>query len=285
MAERRMFSQAIVDSDNFLDMPLTTQSLYFHLGMRADDYGFINNPKKILRIIGANEDELKILIAKKFIISFESGVVVIKHWLLHNNLRQDRIKSTNYTEELKQLIVKENKSYTINDALVMETAPTCQPTVNQPAPTCQHSIEEVRLGEVRLGEVKVPTKSYDDSFRLAEYLLNNILRINPNHKIPNLNLWAKDIDLAIRIDGRTVNQLKECIDWIHKTNEGVFWRKNILSGSALRAKFDTMNMQVITKKPTQQEKRLSDTAQLIYNQMKKRGHSEDEIRAELEKVS
>ena len=79
MAERRMFTQKIVDSDAFLDMPLTTQALYFHLNMRADDDGFINNPKKIQRMIGASDDDLKLLIAKRFLLAFENGVVVIKH--------------------------------------------------------------------------------------------------------------------------------------------------------------------------------------------------------------
>ena len=84
MAERRMFAKTIIDSDAFLDMPLSSQSLYFHLSMRADDDGFINNPRKIQRMIGASDDDLKLLIAKRFIIPFESGIVVIKHWRIHS---------------------------------------------------------------------------------------------------------------------------------------------------------------------------------------------------------
>ena len=99
MAEKRMFSKKIIDSDAFLDMPLSTQALYFHLSMRADDEGFINNPKKVSRMIGCGEDDLKLLIAKNFIIPFESGVVVIKHWLIHNTIRKDRAKETLYKEE------------------------------------------------------------------------------------------------------------------------------------------------------------------------------------------
>ena len=90
MAERRMFSKLIIDSDMFLDMPLSTQALYFHLSMRADDDGFVNNPKKIQRMIGCNDDDLKVLITKKFIIPFESGICVIKHWKIHNYIRNDR---------------------------------------------------------------------------------------------------------------------------------------------------------------------------------------------------
>ena len=98
MAERRMFAKTIIDSDAFLEMPLSSQALYFHLSMRADDDGFINNPKKIQRVIGASEDDLKLLVAKSFIIPFESGIVVIKHWKIHNYIQSD---SQLYTEKKK----------------------------------------------------------------------------------------------------------------------------------------------------------------------------------------
>ena len=113
MAERRMFAKTIVDSDAFLDMPLSSQTLYFHLSMRADDDGFINNPKKIQRMIGCGDDDLKILIAKNFLIPFESGVCVIKHWRIHNYLQKDRYKETMYIEEKSQLDIKKNKAYTL----------------------------------------------------------------------------------------------------------------------------------------------------------------------------
>ena len=112
MAEKRMFTQKIVDSDAFLDMPLSTQALYFHLNMRADDDGFINNPKRIQRTIGASEDDLKLLIAKRFCICFENGVIVIKHWRMHNTLKKDRYKPTQYQEQYELLEVKDNNSYT-----------------------------------------------------------------------------------------------------------------------------------------------------------------------------
>lgn len=113
MPERRMFAKTIIDSDAFIDMPLSTQSLYFHLSMRGDDDGFINNPRKIQRMIGASDDDLKLLIAKNFIIPFESGVVVIKHWKIHNYLRGDRYKETVYTEEKALLKTKKNGAYTL----------------------------------------------------------------------------------------------------------------------------------------------------------------------------
>lgn len=112
MAERRMFAKTIIDSDAFTDMPLSTQALYFHLSMRADDDGFINNPKKIQRMIGASDDDLKVLVMKRFIIPFESGIVVIKHWKIHNYIRNDRYKETVYLREKEMLETKENGSYT-----------------------------------------------------------------------------------------------------------------------------------------------------------------------------
>lgn len=113
MAERRMFAKSIIDSDLFLDMPQSTQNLYFHLSLRADDDGFVGNPKKIMRMINCSQDDIKILISKQFLIPFESGVVVIKHWKIHNYIRNDRYKPTIYTEEKKKLIEQENKEYIV----------------------------------------------------------------------------------------------------------------------------------------------------------------------------
>lgn len=112
MANKRMFCLDIVNSDAFLDMPLSAQALYFHLGMRADDDGFIGNPKSIQRLAGASQDDLMLLITKRFLIAFDNGVVVIKHWRMNNYIQKDRKKDTTYTELLNSLEVKENGSYT-----------------------------------------------------------------------------------------------------------------------------------------------------------------------------
>lgn len=114
MAQKRMFTMKIVDSDAFLDMPLSTQCLYFHLNMRADDDGFIGNPKRIQRIIGASEDDFKLLVAKHFILIFDNGVIVIKHWKMHNYIQSDRYVPTQYQEEKSMLYEKKNKSYTLD---------------------------------------------------------------------------------------------------------------------------------------------------------------------------
>ena len=136
MADRRMFSKTIIDSDTFLDMPLSAQALYFHLSMRADDDGFVNNPKKIQRMIGASDDDCRLLIMKQLIIAFDSGVIVIKHWRLHNYIQKDRYKPTLYQNEKSTLELDESKVYTkcIQDVSNMDT--------------------QVRLGKVRLGKVK-----------------------------------------------------------------------------------------------------------------------------------
>ena len=116
MAQRRMFALTIADSDAFLEMPLSTQALYFHLGMRADDDGFINSPRSVQKMIGASDDDMRILIAKKFVIPFESGVMVIKHWKINNYIQRDRYKPTVYVDEYDMIRVKENGSYTIRTA-------------------------------------------------------------------------------------------------------------------------------------------------------------------------
>ena len=145
MAERRMFAKTIIDSDAFLDMPLSTQALYFHLSMRADDDGFINNPKKIQRMIGAADDDLKVLVAKKFIIPFESGIVVIKHWKIHNYIRNDRYKETVYKEEKGLLYEKDNKAYTLSETDGMSLG----------IPNDNQMETQVRLGKDSIGKVSI----------------------------------------------------------------------------------------------------------------------------------
>ena len=152
MAEKRMFTQKIIDSDAFLDMPLSTQALYFHLNMRADDDGFINNPKRIQRTIGASEDDLKLLIAKRFVICFENGVIVIKHWRMHNTLRKDRYNPTVYQEQFAQLDVKDNNAYTEKE--VDSLATTWQPSGNRLEP--QYSIDKNSIDKRSIVEDSIP---------------------------------------------------------------------------------------------------------------------------------
>lgn len=138
-----MFSKQIIDSDAFLDMPLSSQALYFHLNMRADDDGFINNPKKIQRMIGCGDDELRLLIAKKFVIPFESGVCVIKHWLIHNYIRKDTYKETVYTDEKSELFTKKNRAYTLNEPPSTELLQESNEDVTQYRED-KNSLEEIK---------------------------------------------------------------------------------------------------------------------------------------------
>ena len=148
MADKRMFSLKIVDSDLFLDMPLSSQCLYFHLSMRADDDGFVNNPKKIIKIIGANEDDLKILIAKGFVIVFDQGIIVITHWKINNYIRKDRYKPTMYIEQKQQLYQTENGAY------ISEEKVGCH-LVNQRLSSGQPSIDKGRLDKVSIDKGRI----------------------------------------------------------------------------------------------------------------------------------
>ena len=120
MAQKRMFAKTIIDSDAFLDMSSSTQNLYFHLGMRADDDGFINNPKMIMRIINSSEDDMKVLILKKFILPLDNGIIVIKHWKINNYIQSDRYTPTKYQEQLAKLGLDENKAYTYKDDSIQD---------------------------------------------------------------------------------------------------------------------------------------------------------------------
>jgi len=162
MAERRMFAKTIIDSDAFLDMSLTTQALYFHLSMRADDDGFLNNPQKIMRMVGCNKNDFDVLIAKNFIITFDTGVIVIKHWKIHNYIRKDRYNGTVYQEEKSMLSEKENGAYSLE--------------THNGIPLVNHSDTQmdtqVRLGKDRLG--KVNNKEGEKSTRFVPPTIEDV---------------------------------------------------------------------------------------------------------------
>ncbi len=143
MAERRMFAKTIVLSDAFLDMPLSARCLYFTLGMLADDDGFVNSPKSIMRQAGASTDDMNLLMAKRFILAFDSGVIVIKHWRIHNYIQKDRYKESKYMEEKATLMIDQNGAYTecIQDVSTLDT----QVRLGQDR-------DRIELGEGSLGE-------------------------------------------------------------------------------------------------------------------------------------
>ena len=207
MAERRMFAKTIIDSDLFLDMPMSTQCLYFHLNMRADDDGFINNPKKIQRMIGCGDDDLKLLIAKQFIVPFESGIVVIKHWKIHNYIQKDRYKETFYKKEKSLLQTDKNKEYFIGmdpnciqgvssldtqvrlgkDRLEIEK----EIYIEQPSPSASNSTKTSKEQKHKYGEFK--------HVLLTDKEKDNLLSELGEHKF---NLVIKRLDEYIEETGK-----------------------------------------------------------------------------------
>jgi hypothetical protein len=160
MAERRMFAKTIIDSDAFLDMPLSTQALYFHLSMRADDDGFINNAKKIQRMLGCTDDDMKILLSKNFVIPFETGVCVIKHWKIHNLIQKDRYKPTVYVEHKDKLSLKDNNVYTLDTVWIQDGYKV----------DTQVSIGEVSLVKANNDEFDIFWKEYPNKSGKAQAL-------------------------------------------------------------------------------------------------------------------
>ena len=167
MAERRMFAKKITESDAFLDMPSSTQMLYFHLSMNADDDGFVNNPKKIQRMCGASDDDFKLLVAKSFVILFESGVIVIKHWKMHNYIQSDRYKPTDYIEEKSMLGLKQNKAYTLDEEQMVTKC-------IQDVAIGKDSIGKVRKDEVSVVEGSVGEKREEKTKRFTPPTLDEV---------------------------------------------------------------------------------------------------------------
>ncbi|MGO5075216.1 phage replication initiation protein [Clostridium sporogenes] len=213
-----MFSLSIIDTDLFLDMPLSTQALYFHLSMRADDDGFIGNPKKIQRMIGSSEDDMKVLITKQFIIPFESGVCVIKHWRVHNYIQTDRYHSTFYKLE-KSMLEENNNTYD----LLMDT--NC-------IQNGSNMDTQVRLGkdrlEIELGKDSIEVekkkgrkKTYNtiiDEYTNNEELKNTILefikmRTMIKSKMTDnaLNLMLNKLDKLTNDDDMKIKILEQSI--------------------------------------------------------------------------
>lgn len=165
MAERRMFAKTIIDSDAFIDMPISARLLYYDLSMRADDDGFVNSPKKIMKFVGASNDDMNILIARKFVIAFDNGVVVIKHWRIHNYIRKDTYNETPYLEQKALLELDEKNAY----RLIQEPS---QLAVDEPS-------TQVRLGKVRLDKVNNISRFSKPSLEeLQAYINEKGLNVN-----------------------------------------------------------------------------------------------------------
>lgn len=234
MAERRMFAKTIIDSDAFLDMPLSTQALYFHLSMRADDEGFINNPKKIQRMVGSSEDDLKLLTAKRFILAFDSGVIVIKHWKLHNYIRSDRFKPTMYLEEKSQLITKENKAYSVGMTVGI--------------PEADHLDTQVRLGKVRLGkDSKDILSSSDEQDDVPYKEIIDYLNLKTSKSYKHSTSKTKSLIKARWSEGFRVDDFKKvidnkCFEWIGNPGMAKYLRPETLFGTKFEGYLNENNV-------------------------------------------
>lgn len=231
MAERRMFTKKIVDSDAFLDMPLSTQCLYFHLNMRADDDGFVNNPKRIQRTIGASEDDLKLLIAKRFLLVFENGVIVIKHWRMHNTLRKDRYSPTQYQEQLQELAIKDNGAYTEKQLEL-----PVQPSGNQLATSwqpsgnhleTQYSIGKDSIDKYSIEEGNIETDEKEKKSEKVDYQLIADMYNDTCVSFPKIKTLSDARKKAIKArlktytieDFRTLFQKAEASDFLKGKND------------------------------------------------------------------
>lgn len=180
MAERRMFAKSVIDSDAFLELPAKCQLLYFHLAMRADDDGFVNKAKTVLRMVGCTEEDLKRLVDAQYLISFPSGVVVIRHWNIHNYIKRDRYRETVHKEEKAMLGLTDNRVYTLLDPDWNQSGSSLEP--------------QDRSGKERLGKVSSDQESTggcaaleaDPSFRpptateVMIYVKQNKYQVDPD---------------------------------------------------------------------------------------------------------
>lgn len=214
MAQRRMFSPKVIDTDTFLDMSPTAQNLYFHLGMRADDDGFIT-PKRIMRMLGTPEDDLKILVAKGFVIPFKSGVFVITHWKVNNLVRKDWYRETHYLDEKKQLNTKDNGEYTLVNEISYDSA------------------SQVRLGKDSIGKDNKKNEELSNYKELKELIINLFNIYYEERFGTSYNFEKKDyvlISQIIKKANSTANPIEELkhrckeLDRLVKKDKGVFWK-------------------------------------------------------------
>lgn len=227
MAERRMFAKTIIDSDAFLDMPATSQLLYFHLSMRADDDGFINKPKSIMRMCNCTEDDMRILVTKKFVIPFESGIVVIKHWKIHNYIAKDRYTETKYKEEKDTLELDENKAYTSRI---------------QPVDDCE---TQVRLGKESIGKSNSiintmcnsaePDHAKSPSKKDIDALFESVWKLYPNKKgkgqvsdAKKKKLYEIGYDELARAINRYTKDLQRDAEWRKPQNGSTFFNSGFI---------------------------------------------------------
>mgnify|MGYP002511521136 CR=1 FL=1 len=255
MAERRMFAKTIVDSDVFLDMPLSTQALYFHLNMRADDDGFINNPKKIVRMIGSSNDDLKLLLAKSFILAFETGVIVIKHWRINNYIRSDRYKETVYTDEKSLLEVKENNGYKLKSNSGI-------PLYNQM--DTQDSIDKISIDKnsINKNSINILLTPEEPESKIPYEEIVNYLNIKTESHYKKTSTKTQQLIRARYKEGFKLEDFKKVIDIKVQEWTGTKWEKYLRPATLFGTKFEWY----LNQKDTPESKgEVMDTLEAIYN--------------------
>lgn len=238
MAERRMMAKSVIDTDAFLDMPASTQNLYFHMLLRADDDGFIASPKGILRIIGASDDDLKLLLLKQYLFRFESGVVVIKDWKVHNYIQSDRYKPS-LQPERELLTITDNKEYTLTNSDVSNMDTECIQNV---------SIGKVRLGKVRLGKVRLGKNNMSSKLDCTDEIIQH-LNMRAGTKYKSNTTKTKQLINARLNEGFTLEDFKtvidkKCVEWC-----GTEFEKYIRPNTLFGTKFESyLNQNVVKPK-------------------------------------
>ncbi|CAM3052113.1 conserved phage C-terminal domain-containing protein [Leuconostoc gasicomitatum] len=244
MAQRRMFSKKVTDTDVFLDMPLSTQALYFHLNMHADDDGFIDNTKTIQRMIGSSDDDRKLLVAKQFLLPFENGVVVIKDWRVHNYIRKDTYNQTMYPNELEQLNINDSGQYERQDLL---------PYTERPRDV-DETLTQVRLGKDRLGKDRKDILSGSDEPDSVPYKeIIDYLNEKANTKYRSSGAKTKTLIRARANDGFDLDDFKKVIDtkasqWLNDPKMKKFLRPETLFGTKFEGYLNEVGITQQTKK-------------------------------------
>ena len=231
-----MFSNAVIDNDIFLDMPLSTQALYFHLGMKADDDGFVGSPKKIVRAVNCTEDDFKLLVSKGFVLCFASGVIVITHWNINNIMRKDRRKPTIYTDEKAELTTEKNDTYTICQPDVNRLSTNCQPTDNQM--TAQNKLNKSKENNI-VGQD--PTAYSSEIEAVVDYLNSKL----GSHYLTSTKSTRKHITARLK-EGYAVEDFKtviesKCAEWLG-TDKQKYLRPETLFGSKFEGYLNAARM-------------------------------------------
>ena len=245
MAQKRMFSLTVTDTDKFLDMPASTQALYFHLGMHGDDDGFVASPRKIARGAGCNDDDLRLLAAKGYIIPFESGVIVIVDWGINNTLKNDRYHETVFTGE-RALVFKDRNSRWVLGSNMEPDRNQLGSSLEPEHNVTKHNIDlssEFGAAEPDKPESEKRKKIFppdSDAYLAACCLRDEIAQRLPTASPPSekqLQSWADAFDKCNRIDGHDWDEIEEVLLF---SQSNKFWQQNILSGEKFRKQYTAL---------------------------------------------